>query len=350
MIDLRSDTVTKPSKELLLKIFNEESLGTLLDSIGDDVFAEDKATTACEAFVADLLGKESALFVTSGTMANQLGVRVNTNEGDEVIVEAESHIFHYETAAPAVLSRVQLSPVKGENGILTAEMIKSALRPKADWYPSPALICLENTHNRAGGRILPLDGIAAISELAKRHNLKMHLDGARLWNASVASGISVKEYAKHFDTVSVCFSKGLGAPIGSIFAGSKEAIAKARRIRKMWGGGMRQSGIIATMAKKSLEENYQALKNDHENAQKLAAAFSANSCFQIDLSSVETNIVAVDVSRCENREAGVIDYFKKNEVLVSSIKPGMIRLVTHKDFSNVMIQTVCRLIQSYPSI
>jgi threonine aldolase len=343
LIDLRSDTVTKPSLEMLAAVQKIDAANQL----GDDVFGEDALTNGFERLVAEELGKEAALFVPSGTMANQLGIKLNTSEGDEVICDAGAHIFNYETAAPAFLSRVQLKAVEGENGVLTLSHIKAAMRPVADWYPRPTLVALENTHNRAGGSVYPIAEIARIAEFCKANGLRLHLDGARLWNACVASETSPKDYAQFFDTISVCFSKGLGAPIGSMILGAKSDIARARRLRKMWGGGMRQIGIITAMAKFAFEKNYARLRDDHIAARRLAEAFAASRKFKLDLHRVQTNILAVDISPSGKSELEIIEDFKRSGVLIASIKENFIRLVTHLDVSASDIERVCNIIHTF---
>ena len=341
-IDLRSDTVTKPSPEMLEAVSKID-----LAKLGDDVFGEDELTNEFEKQVAELLGKEAGLFVPSGTMANQLAIKVSTQEGDEVICETGAHIANYETAAPAMLSRVQLKTLDGINGVLSAEQIQDAIRPSADWYARSSLVVLENTHNRAGGIIYPIHEIERIAEVCQSRGLRLHLDGARLWNACVATGIKPKDYAQYFDTLSVCFSKGLGAPIGSMLLGTKADIQKARRYRKMWGGGMRQTGVIATMAKFALEKNYTHLALSHQHATELAKACCANPCFRIELNLVQTNIVSVDVSPSGWSEAEVVARFKQHGILISSIKKNFIRLVTHFGVSEKEIQLTCERIKNF---
>ncbi len=340
-IDLRSDTVTKPSQEMLNAVSKIE-----LSKVGDDVFGEDVLTNEFEHEVAELFGKEAGLFVPSGTMANQLAIKLNTHEGDEVICETGAHIANYETNAAAMLSRVQLKTLEGEHGILKAEQISEAIRPSADWYPHTSLVVLENTHNRAGGIVYPIEEIERIAELCKSKKLRLHLDGARLWNACITTGLKPKDYARYFDTVSVCFSKGLGAPIGSMILGTKADIQKARRYRKMWGGGMRQTGLIVIMAKVALERNYDRLSLDHQHAKILAKAFEANPKFRVNCALVQTNIVAVDVSPSMQSENEIVERFKQNGVLISSIKKNFIRLVTHLGVSSQDVQTVSNLIQN----
>jgi len=237
LIDLRSDTVTKPSKAMLEAMMNAQ--------VGDDVFSEDESVNELQMKCAELTGKEAALFVTSGVMGNQLAIKCHTNPGDEVIVESESHVLNYETAAPSVISGVQLLPVRGNSGLLNSQDIKKYVRSKEYYFPVTKLICLENTHNRAGGVILPLDVIREVSVFAKENALRTHLDGARIFNAYAETKISVKEYSDHFDSVSFCFSKGLGCPVGSVLCGDYGFIEMARKWRKILGGGMRQVGFLA---------------------------------------------------------------------------------------------------------
>ncbi len=265
-IDLRSDTVTRPSDEMRRVMAGAE--------VGDDVYGEDPTVNRLQERVARLLGKEEALFVPSGTMGNQISIKVHTQAGDELIAERDAHIFQYETGGAAFLSSVQVHTVQGERGILTAGHVREAIRPEIYYMPRTRLICLENTHNRAGGSIYPLRVIEEIEALAREQKLKMHLDGARLWNACVATGISPATYAGFFDSVSVCLSKGLGAPVGSVIAGSKDFIDSARHYRKIFGGGMRQAGILAAAGLYALDHNIARLIEDHEKAKILAGALA----------------------------------------------------------------------------
>jgi len=336
-IDLRSDTFTKPSPEMREKMKNAE--------VGDDVFGEDPTVNRLQEEVASLLGKEAGLFVTSGVMGNQVAVNAHTQPGDEVILEQSAHIFYYEAGAPAMLSGVQLMPIPGEKGILTDESIEKVLRPENVHFPPTRLICLENTHNRAGGKIYPLNEIKKISTLAKNHKLKMHLDGARLWNASAATGISLKEYGRYFDSISVCFSKGLGAPVGSMVVGSKEYINKAHRYRKIYGGGMRQAGIIAAGALYAVNNNIKRLSQDHDNAKKLAEGFNAIDGFSVDMDIVETNIVMVDIDKSFLTSEQVVAKLKKENVLILSVGPQRLRAVTHLDVDSSDIEKAVNIIK-----
>ncbi len=322
-IDLRSDTVTKPSKAMREAMANAE--------VGDDVWGDDPTVNLLQQKCCELTGKDAALFVTSGTMANQLAIKMHTNPGEEIIAEFDSHIFRYENAAPSVISGVQVMPLKGNKGVMELNDIKNNIRP--DWYhfPKTTLICIENTHNRAGGTIYPVDKIKETTHLAKERNIKAHLDGARIFNAAVETGISVKEYASYFDSISFCFSKGLGAPVGSILCGNKQDIEKAHKFRKILGGGMRQAGIIAAGALFALENNVKRLKDDHKKARYFAEQISKLPDIEIDLSTVQTNIVIFKISR-DSAEFNRI--LKNNQVLASNEGPDKMRVVFHLDVSD----------------
>lgn len=258
--------------------------------LGDDVYAEDPTINRLQEHAAALLGKEAAIFVPTGVMSNQLCLKVLTQPGDEVIVGRDSHIFNYETGAPALLSGVQLHTIADTAGVMPLEDIVEAIREDAYYLPRTAVIALEQTHNRQGGAVIPLEHIAAIAETARRHGVAMHLDGARLWNACVASGIAPREYAAPFDTISVCLSKGLGAPVGSVMVGSRRHIEVARHFRKIWGGGWRQAGILAAAGLHALEHHIDRLAEDHANAAAFAARLAASPGVQV-LNTPATNIV-----------------------------------------------------------
>lgn len=324
-IDLRSDTVTRPTPAMMEAIMKAE--------VGDDVFGEDPTVLALEKATATLLGKEAAVYVPSGTMGNQIGLRIHTRPGDEVILEADAHIRHYEGAAAASLSGLQLYPVSGKRGIMNATQVADAIRGSHEWDPRTRLVCIENSHNRAGGTVYSLDIIREIEQVARENNLAMHLDGARLWNASAASGISEAEYAACFDTVSVCLSKGLGAPVGSILAGSHEHILRARRERKALGGGMRQVGIIAAAALHALNHHRGDLALDHKRARALAEGLNAFNCVHLDPGAVETNIVMFDVT--DGRSAiDVLSELEAAGVRMVPFGPTRIRATTHRDLKS----------------
>jgi threonine aldolase len=323
-IDLRSDTVTRPSAAMRKVMYDAE--------VGDDVFQEDPSVNKLQEYAAELLGKEAALFVPSGVMGNQICLNVLTSPGDEVICERDSHIFNYESGSPAALSGIQLSPLDGKSGVITPEQVEPFIRPVSAYYMARTkVIEVENTHNRAGGTIHPIENIIALSKLAKKYNLFYHLDGARIWNASVASGIPVKEYAKHFDSVSCCLSKGLGAPVGSIIAGTKEFIQKAFRVRKAWGGGMRQVGIIAAAGLYALKNNIERLEEDHLKAKMLAETIAEIPSLEIDMSAVQTNILIFRPKQISVEKA--ISACKNKGLLISVGKIDSLRAITHLDVS-----------------
>jgi threonine aldolase len=322
-IDLRSDTVTRPTPGMRRAMAEAE--------VGDDVFGEDPTVNRLQEMVAERLGTEAALFVPSGTMGNQICIHCQTQPGDEIICEAGAHFLHYEAGAMAALSGVQARLLVGNRGTITARQIEDAIRGETYYFPRSRLIALENTHNLAGGTIFPLEEIQRIRRLAKERGLLMHLDGARLWNACVATGIAPAEYARHFDSVSVSFSKGLGAPIGSAVAGSKEFIAAARRVRKRLGGGMRQVGIIAAAAIYALENHQERLAEDHANARRLAEALHELGGIHIDLATVQTNIVVFDITNTKHAAITALEALKKAGVLVAPLSATQLRAVTHLD-------------------
>lgn len=337
-IDLRSDTVTKPTPEMRQAMANAE--------VGDDVFGEDPTVQRLQSTVAEMLGKMAALYVPSGVMANQLAIKVLTKPGEEIIVERDSHIFHYENAAPSVLSQVQLHTVGSQRGVFSVDELERHIRPKEYYFPRTSVICLENTHNRAGGVVYPLSRIKEISKLAGKHDLRMHLDGARLWNASVAAGISPAEFAKHFDTVSVCFSKGLGAPVGSAIVGTREMIDQARKYRKLFGGGMRQAGILAAGALYALEHHLQRLVEDHRRARQFAEQVGALPGLTIDMESVQTNIVIIDVSKTKKTPGTILKKLRSKNVLLTESGPSSIRAVMHLDISDNDLDEAITVFQS----
>jgi threonine aldolase len=325
-IDLRSDTVTKPSAAMRRAMAEAE--------VGDDVYGEDPTVTLLEARTAELLGKEAAVFVPSGTMANQIGIGVNTQPGDELLCSSTSHVYVWEAGGIARLSGVTARTFEGDGGILRLEDIAGAIRPIHDaHYVRTRLICLENTHNRGGGRVHSLESIDQIARWAREHNLAMHLDGARLMNAVVASGHRAAEIARRFDTVSICFSKGLGAPVGSALAGTGEAIRRARRLRKLLGGGMRQAGILAAAALYAVENNVDRLIEDHENARLLADAFAGADGFELESGPVMTNLVWVKVDNAVGTAAEVAAYLRSRNILVTVIEAQVLRACTHLDVS-----------------
>jgi len=321
VIDVRSDTVTRPTPAM------REAIATA--DVGDDVFGEDPSVHALEAEAARLTGKEAALFVTSGTMGNQIAIALHTRPGDEVIVGEGAHVVFYESGAGAALSGVQFA-IAGSGGIFDAAEMEERIHPKAYWAPRTSLVCVENTHNRAGGRVFPQERVLAIAKCARSHGLGVHLDGARIWNASVATGLSVQELAAPFDTVSICFSKGLGAPVGSAVCASREWIERARVLRKRWGGGMRQSGILASAALHALHHHRERLGKDHDKARRFAKRIAEAEGASVDLTKVETNIVNVDLDPPLTGDA-VAAAAKDRGLLINASGPRRLRCVMHLD-------------------
>lgn len=336
LIDLRSDTVTRPSAAMRQAMASAE--------VGDDVFGEDPTVNRLQERVAEMLGKESALYVPSGTMGNQTCIKVHTQAGDEVICERGAHVFNYETGGIAFLSSAQVHTIDGKHGVLALDDIKRAIRPGFYYMPRTRLICLENTHNRAGGTIYPIDNIREISAFAKAENIRTHLDGARLWNASVATGITPKEYASYFDSVSVCLSKGLGAPVGSVIAGTGEFIAAARHYRKILGGGMRQAGVLAAAGLYALEHNIDRLKEDHEKASFLARELAKVPGFDIDVSFVQTNIIIIGAEKARMKPEDILVLLRKRGVLLTPGNYMGLRAVAHMDVSMDQVRTAASII------
>jgi threonine aldolase len=306
--------------------------------VGDDVFGDDPTVNRLQEKVAELLGKEAAIYVPSGSMANQTSIRAQTQPGDEIIAHADTHTYHYEAGAPAGLSGCSLRLLSGDRGLFSAEDVRAAIRPTDSHYPQSALILVENTHNRGGGTIWPLERIATIRGIADEFGLKMHLDGARLMNACVATGRPPSDYTRYFDTVSMCFSKGLGAPVGSAVAGTVETIKRVHRFRKMFGGGMRQAGIIAAGALYALENNIDRLAEDHANAKWLATALADLPGLSVEPDSVETNIVYFDVTVEKWTARALCEALRERGIWVLPVTPQRVRAVTHLDVSREDVQ------------
>jgi threonine aldolase len=326
MIDLRSDTVTRPSPGM------REAMA--IAPVGDDVLGDDPTVIGLERRVAALLGKEDAVYVPSGTMANQIGLRIHTSHGDRVVMDADSHIRVHESGAPAAIAGVSIVPVEGVHGVFTPDQLIAAVpRPSPDFPPGlfdpTTLVTMENTHNEAGGTIWPIEAMTAVAETARDLGLAVHLDGARLWNASAATGIALDVYAAAADTVNVCFSKGLGAPIGSALAGPKPLIDRARWFKKMYGGGFRQAGIIAAGALYALEHHRERLTDDHLHARQFAEAINDLDRLAVDLASVQTNIVFFDVEHAPGFAAAL----REQGVDTLSLGRTRIRAVFHLDVS-----------------
>jgi threonine aldolase len=324
-IDLLSDTVTRPTAGMRAAMASAE--------VGDDVFQEDPTVLALESRIAKMLGKEAALFMPSGTMSNLIGLLVHGGPGGEFICEADCHIFNYEQAGYAQVGGLGVQPVHGENGVLTVEQLRDLVRGENDHLPRTRFVCLEQTHNRAAGKVLPYDGVVEICEWAKSQNLARHLDGARLFNAVVASGISAHDWAQHFDTVSVCFSKGLGAPVGSALCGPTEKIKLARRKRKMLGGGMRQIGSLAAAALYALDHHIDWLAEDHQKAQLIADGVRASRGLKLIADEVETNIVIFTMDKKSGTSVEFCDKLRAQGIRMNPNGPQRVRAVAHLDVS-----------------
>jgi len=335
-IDLRSDTVTRPSPGM------RRAMAEAV--VGDDVFGDDPTVKRLEAAAADLLHKEAAVYVPSGTMSNQIALYTAGQRGDELLCESGCHIVNYEVGGPAALSGLLVHLLPGKKGILSAETIENNIRQINIHCPRTRLVALENTHNRAGGTIYPLETIAEIAGVARRHNLWMHLDGARLWNAHVATGIPLDKYASFFDSVSVCLSKGLGAPIGSLLLGTAEFIERARRTRKLFGGGMRQVGIIAAAGIYALENNINRLAYDHMNARHLAETLRRIDGLSIDMDTVQTNIIIVDIDPGKINIDDFMARLQAKKVLCVPFGPARVRFVTHLDVSDEDCQKAAAIV------
>jgi len=330
IVDLRSDTLTTPTPEMRRAMAEAE--------VGDDVFGEDPTVNRLEARVAERLGKEAGLFVASGTMGNQVSLMAHTQRGDEIILDENSHIFNYEVASLAVLSAVQARTLPGRLGILDPDDVRRAIRPANIHHPKDTLVCLESSHNRGGGSIYPLETLTAIRAVATAHGMAVHLDGARLFNASVASGIPAATLAAQADSVSVCLSKGLSAPVGSVVTGSRAFIERARRARKMLGGGMRQVGILAAAGLVALETMVDRLREDHANARRLAEGLAELPGLRLDPAAVVTNILIFGVTRRDLDAPELARRLGEQGIRCLPVGPDRIRMVTHKDVSRAGIE------------
>ena len=335
MIDLRSDTVTQPTAAMRTAIANA--------IVGDDVLGDDPTVQQLEAEVAALLGKEAAVYMPSGTMTNQVALRVHTEPGDEIILESEAHIYYYEGGGPAAISGVSCRLIPGRNGVFTAADLRQALRPEDVHFPRSRLVCLENTHNRGGGQVLPLSEIEAIAQVCREHDLKLHLDGARFWNACIATGISEADYARPFDSLSVCFSKGLGAPVGSALVGSAAAMQRARRFRKMLGGGMRQAGMMAAGALYAMQHHRARLQTDHDHARQLAVGLAQIDGIGVDLTSVQTNIVIFQTPDWAAQQ--VANQLQQRGVSLFAFGPHSLRAVTSLMVSTAQIEQAIEIVR-----
>ncbi len=335
-IDLRSDTVTLPTEEML------ESIKHAI--LGDDVFGEDATVNKLQEMAAKKMGKESALLVPSGTQANLTSLMSNCNRGELVFVESEAHVYWYEVGGITSIANLFPWPIKAEQGSFDPQQIETALRPKNIHYPSPSLICVENTHNRYGGKITNPTQLKAISDVAKKHSLKVYMDGARIFNASIALNIDVKEFTKHVDNLMFCLSKGLSCPVGSLIVGNQDFIEKARKIRKVLGGGMRQAGIIAAPGIIALEKMIDRLKIDHENAKLLGEKLLKINGIKLDLKNVQTNMVTFDLDSSINCDSFLLK-LKENGILCLAQAKNRVRLVTHRGIEKEDVEKAVGVIE-----
>ncbi len=340
MIDLRSDTVTRPTQAMRDAMARAE--------VGDDLYGDDPTVNALESRVAEILGKEAAVYMPTGTMTNKVALRAHTEHGDEVLMDVNSHLVRYEGGAPAALSGLTIRPLMGRRGIFTADDVHAAINSSHPFVPQRAtppqrLLCVENTHNVGGGSVWPFECLVEVAEAGRSHGLGSHLDGARLWHASVASGTAEADYAAPFDSVSVCFSKGLGAPIGSALAGNADFVQRARRFKQVFGGGFRQAGIIAAGALHALEHHRERLAEDHENARRLADGLSTIEGIAVEPDLVETNIVRFDTRAMAGGD--FVDRCFERGVHLFPGGARTVRAVTHLDVSAEQVDQALEVIR-----
>jgi len=337
MIDLRSDTVTIPTPEMLKSMTSAE--------VGDDVFGEDPTINRFEQKMADMFGMEAGLFVPSGTMSNQLCINVGTDPGDEVIIDKLGHVFNYESTAAAHLSSIQLRPLEGSRGKLTPDLIEPAIRTKNEWDPHTRVIAVENTTNKGGGACYTKNELQEIRQLADQHNLAVHLDGARIWNAMTATGIEPEFFGTVSDTISICFSKGLGAPVGSMMLSSKEHKRKARRLRKMWGGGMRQTGLLAAAADHAVEHHWPLMRKDHERALAFAETINRSPHFSVNLETAESNIILFDT--VDKLATEWVEIFSEHGIGVVPFGKNTIRATFHFQVSDHEFRKLIDIVEQF---
>jgi threonine aldolase len=337
-INLVSDTVTKPSHEMLQQMFRAK--------VGDDVYKQDPTVNELEEAIAGLFGMEAALFFPSGTMANQAAIKLHTQPGDELICDKWAHVYNYEAGGPAFNSGVSCRLIDGHRGMITAQQVQDAINPP-DFYHSPltTLVCIENTTNKGGGATYDIENLKQIKQVCTNNNLKYHLDGARLWNALVARKQHPKQFGELFDTISVCLSKGLGAPVGSVLVGPKADMSRALRIRKIFGGGMRQAGYLAAAGLYALQNNVGRLEEDHRRAKQLGQVLSQLPWVQ-SVEPVETNILIFSVQP-QYSEAAIMEKLKQKGIFISSLGKNKLRIVTHLDYKEVMHQYVVETLSKF---
>jgi len=337
IVDLRSDTVTRPSLEMRKAIMSAE--------VGDDVLGDDPTVNALQERMAALLEKEATLFVPSGSMANGCAIRAVCEPGDEIILDQTTHSYNYEGGAFAAICGCSVRMIAGRRGLFGPQDVRDAMRPQDAHFAQSRLVIVENTNNRGGGAVWPLERVAEIHGVTRELGLHLHLDGARLWNASVATGHNPAEYARRADTVSMCFSKGLGAPVGSILAGPKPLIARAHRFRKMFGGGMRQAGILAAAALYALDYNVERLAEDHENAHRFAEAIAEFPGIRLDPDTVETNIVIFEVEARLGSAHQFVERLREREIWMLATAPTRVRAVTHLDVSRAQVDRAAKVLR-----
>jgi threonine aldolase len=338
VIDLRSDTVTLPTEEMLEAIRHAE--------LGDDVFGEDPTVNGLEEMAAEKMGKEAALLVTSGTQANLVSLMSNTKRGELVILESEAHMYWHEAGGMSAIAGLLPWLIKSQYGALDPKDVETAIRPRNIHFPEPALICIENTHNRHGGTVITPNQIKAISEVAKAHGLKLYMDGARVFNAAVALKVDVKEFTRHVDNLMFCLSKGLSCPVGSVVVGSREFIDRARKVRKVLGGGMRQAGIIAAPGIIALEKMIDRLEEDHRNARRLAVGIAKIEGISVNLDVVQTNMVLFDVSGLGVADELFLSELKENGVLALMNAKNKVRMVTHRGIEEEHVEKAITAIEN----
>ncbi|MGH2779353.1 MAG: threonine aldolase family protein [Actinomycetota bacterium] len=336
-IDLRSDTVTRPTPEMRRAMAEAE--------VGDDVFGDDPTVNSLQEYAAELLGKEAGLYVPTGSMGNQVSLGSLSRPGDEVVCEAGAHFLHYEGGSASAHLGLMMRPLLGVNGVITADQVSAAIRAGTEHNPHTAVVAMENTHNSAGGRVFPIDEARAVSKVTRERGVALHMDGARIFNAQAATGTPAAEWAACVDTLTFCFSKGLGAPVGSMVVGSTDVIAEAHRLRKRLGGGMRQAGVIAAAARVALETGPARLADDHANARRLAEALGELNPDSVDLDTVETNMIYVDLAAFDTNGNEVSAALRSEGVLTLGGPTTMMRLVTHRDVSTDDIEAACRALR-----
>ena len=337
-INLISDTVTRPSTGMLEAMMNAK--------VGDDVFKNDPTVNELEAKVAEYFGMEAALFFPSGTMTNQTAIKIHTNPGDQLICDKYAHIYNYEGGGVSFNSGVSCKLVDGNRGMMTAEQVEASINPP-DFYHSPltSLVCVENTTNKGGGACWDFEELKRIRKVCEKHNLKYHLDGARLWNALVKKGEDPKNYGQLFDTISVCLSKGMGCPVGSVLVGSKQDIDKAIRIRKIFGGGMRQSGYLAAAGIYALDNNVERLAEDHKKAQEIGEVLQSLG-FIKKVEPIETNIIIFEIDEAKISSEVFLEQLTKNQVSIIGMGQGKLRIVTHLDYTDAMHRHFLKVLKS----